>query len=89
MIFHTYTCTYALAMSLLRNLKPRDGLPDPNGSLSQSVPSLAIAAVNEEVKKVKSGVKRRGLYRRYTPEKRLDRYASEHSIMVAACYFTR
>jgi len=36
-------------MALLRWLQPRNSLPDPRGSLSSSIPSLAIAAANQEV----------------------------------------
>ena len=42
-----------MSASILRYFKPRDGLPDPNGSLSASLPSQAIAAVNREVKSTK------------------------------------
>ena len=82
-------CSYSMA--LLRYLNPKDGLPDPKGSLSQSVPSRAIAAANEEVTRARSGVKKRGPYRRYTPEERMEigRYASNHGITAAARYFTR
>ena len=78
-------------MALLRYLNPKDGLPDPKGSLSQSVPSRAIAAANEEVTRARSGVKKRGPYRRYTPEERMEigRYACNHGITAAARYFTR
>jgi len=37
-------------MALLRWLQPRNGLPDPRGLLSSSIPSQAIAAANQEVK---------------------------------------
>ena len=33
---------------LLKYLVPKDGLPDPKGSLSQSILSRAIAAANDE-----------------------------------------
>ena len=36
-------------MALLWYLKPKDGLLDPKSSLSLSVPSRAIARVNQEV----------------------------------------
>lgn len=36
-------------MSLLTYFKPQDGIPDPNGLLSVTVPSGAIALVNKEV----------------------------------------
>ena len=39
-------------MSILSYFKPKDGLPDPNGSLSSILPSQAIALANKEVEKV-------------------------------------
>ena len=36
-------------MALLRWLQPRNGLPDPRGLLSSSIPSQEIAAANREV----------------------------------------
>ena len=79
-------------MALLKYLVPKDGLPDPKGSLSQSIPSRAIAAANDEVTKATSGaMNKRGPYRRYSPEERMEigRYASDHGISVAARYFSR
>ena len=35
-------------MSIRRYLKPIDGLPDPKGSLSTTIPSAAIASANRE-----------------------------------------
>ena len=73
-------------MALLKYLVPKDGLPDPKGSLSQSIPSRAIAAANDEVTKATSGaMNKRGPYRRYSPEERMEigRYASDHGISVA------
>ena len=40
-----------MSARILRYFKPRDGLPDPNGSLSASLPTQAIAAVNREVER--------------------------------------
>ena len=68
-------------MALLKYLVPKDGLPDPKGSLSQSIPSRAIAAANNEVTKATSGAMNKcGPYRRYSPEERMEigRYASDH-----------
>ena len=48
-------------MSLLQYFKPRDGLPDPWGHLSNSVGSNAIAMEVEKIAKMK---KKRGQYRR-------------------------
>ena len=41
-----------IIMSILNYFKPRDGLPDPKGSLSSCLSSQAIAAINKEVEKV-------------------------------------
>ena len=69
-------------MALLKYLQPKDGLPDPKGSLSLSVPPHAIAAANREVAEATSVAnKKRGAYKRYTPKERLaiglavDRFA--------------
>ena len=43
------------AMSILNYFKPKDGLPDPKGPLSQSLSSRAITAANNEVAKVIGG----------------------------------
>ena len=54
----------AMSASILRYFKPRDGLPDPNGSLSASLPSQAIDAVNREVERTIDAAKgkKRGPY---------------------------
>ena len=39
-------------MLILSYFKPKDGLPDPKGSLSSILPSQAIALANKEVEKV-------------------------------------
>ena len=76
-------------MALLRYFKPRDGLPDLQGSLSLSVPSQPIARTYREVEVViysqVEGMKR-GPYVRYSPEERakVTQYACHHGIAVAA-----
>ena len=55
------------AMSIRDYFKPKDGLPDPNGSLSRTLPSHAIALVNKEVAKdisEKGRTKKHGQYGR-------------------------
>ena len=50
-------------MSIRDYFKPKDGLPDPKGSLSRTLPSQAIALANKEVEKAideKGGTKKRG-----------------------------
>ena len=39
-------------MALLRYFQPKDGLPDPKGALSASLPTPAIALANREVQKI-------------------------------------
>ena len=54
-------------MSIRSYFKPKDGLPDPKGSLSSILPSQAIALANKEVEKViseKGDTKKRGAQRR-------------------------
>ncbi len=53
-------------MSIRSFFKPKDGLPDPKGSLSSSLPSKAIALANREVEKVTTSEtgKKRGQYER-------------------------
>ena len=52
-----------------RWLQPRNGLPDPRGSLSSSIPSQEIAAANREVEEAirtaSSG--KRAPYGKYSP----------------------
>ena len=78
-------------MALLRYLKPVDGLPDPRGSLSSSIPTQAIAEANKEVQKAilsEAGGKR-GAYQKYSPTVRSDigKYACQHGPAAAARYF--
>ena len=75
-------------MALLRYLKPRDGLPDPKGSLSLSVPSQVIARANREVQEVMNskGGKKRGPYGRYSPDEHAEigQYVCDHGVATAA-----
>ena len=51
------------AMSIRTYFKPKDGLPNPKGPLSQLIPSQAIALANIEVAKATGDKrKKRGLY---------------------------
>ena len=54
-------------MSLLRYLKPIDGLPDPKGYLSTTMSREDITAANQEVQKELNATKKRGQYKKYTP----------------------
>ena len=54
-------------MCLLRSFNPKDGLPNPTGVLSTSVPYAAIAQANWEVQNPISGDKqKRGPYKKYS-----------------------
>ena len=72
-------------MALLRYLKPRDGLPDPRGALSLSMPSQAIAEANREVQEATSKAKREP-YKRYSASVRAEigKYASQHGVAATA-----
>ena len=79
-------------MALLRYLQPRDGLPDPRGSLSCSVPSQAIAQANKEVEALRENKKvKRGQYKRYsaTDCAEIGKYACHHGVAAAARFFSR
>ncbi len=54
-------------MSILQFFHPKDGLPNPSGSLTGDIPRVAIRAANEEVAKatVQKADKRRGRYYTY------------------------
>ena len=48
-------------MSIRSYFQPENGLPDPKGSLSCSLPSQAIALANKEVEKVIGRTKKCGV----------------------------
>lgn len=78
-------------MSLLRYLKPMNGVPDPKGPLSSSIPSYVIAEANTRVQEAEKSRKKRGPYRSYSPTLRLEigKYSSQHGVAAASRYFTR
>ena len=78
-------------MSLLRYLKPIDGLPDPRGSLSTTLFREAIAAANQEVQKELNATKKRGQYKKYTPAQRsaIGKYSCLHGAAAAAKHFSK
>ena len=52
-------------MSTIRHyFQPKDGLPDPRGSLQRTMPSKAIALANAEVEKATNHRVARGPYNR-------------------------
>ena len=56
-------------MALWKYLKaPKDGLPDPRGSLAIEIPSRAIEQANQEVQQLRSANEskgKRGPYKKY------------------------
>ena len=62
--FDMHSCCTASSMASLRYLQPRNGLPDPKGSL----PSQAIAEANWLIlEAVHNDKKKQGTYHRYSP----------------------
>ena len=53
-------------MSILKYLRPKDGLPDPHGSLSSVVSPRAITRANQEIEAVLANdtSKKRGPYKK-------------------------
>ena len=79
-------------MALLRYFKPKDGLQDPRGALSLSIPSSVTAQANMEVQKTISSEKqKREPYQRYSSRIRAEigMYASHHGVAAAARYYSR
>ena len=80
-------------MSILRYFKPKDGLPDPTGALSTSVPSAAIAQANREVQKAvtSSDKLKRGPYTKFSAGLRAEigKYSSYHGVAAASRHFSR
>ena len=69
-------------------------LPEPNGSLSKSVPATAIELANAEVLKLKDKStrdSRTGPYLMLTPAQRYEvgKRAAEHGVTASIHYFTR
>ena len=80
-------------MSILRYFKPKDGLSDPTGALSTSVPSAAIAQANREVQKAvtSSDKQKRGPYTKFSAGLRAEigKYSSYHGVAAASRHFSR
>ena len=71
-----------------------DGLPEPNGSLSKSVPTTAIELANAEVLKLKDKSphdSRTGSYLMLTPVQRYEvgKRAAEHGVIASIHYFAK
>ena len=71
----------------------RSDLPDPSGTLSDSLSPAAIKAANEAVESVQSEAKgkRRGSYAKFTPERQaaIAKYASIHGNQAAVRHFSK
>ena len=75
----------------------RKRLPNPQGSLSLSIPPRAIAAANRAVTRVMqlqssaNKGKRRGKYIVYSPEQRAEirRYAMQNGVVSTRQFFSR
>ena len=84
-------------MSILKYFRPsnqKSDLPDPNGSLSEKVPSAAIAAANtkvEALEKEQAGKKSRGPYSFLTPAQKyeLGKRASECGVTATIRYYEK
>ena len=79
-----------MANSILRYLKPVDGLPDPRGSITRVLPTSTVALANKEVQNVLAP-KKRGPYKKYSPAQRLEigKYCCENGAASAARHFSR
>lgn len=81
-------------MSILQYFERRNGLPDPRGTLSKSLPPRAIALANSEIEKTvhaASQPKRRGSYTRYSPQQRAEigQHACRNGIAATSRMFSR
>ena len=78
-------------MALYRWFRPVNGVLDPKGPLSSTVPPSVLTEVNKEVKKAQEHTKKRGSYVFFTPEEkaRVAKYGSENGVMAALRRFSR
>ena len=58
--------------------------PSPNSQLSSSISSAAISCANREVSAIIEKSKKRGHYRRYSPEERAQIGKAAHQFGIAA-----
>ena len=80
-------------MSLLRYLRPANGLPDPRGSLSTVISPDVISEMNEvveEATRCTAAGKKRGPYKTYSSSERsqIGKYASQHGATAASRHFS-
>ena len=85
---------YFKRASAKSNATNSDQLPDPNGSLSSSVPPKAIELANAKVTKVKdrrSGGTRSGPYLIFSPAQRYEigKRAAEHGVTASLRYYAK
>ena len=74
-------------------MRPVDGLPDPRGQLSLTLPSSSIVEANRLVQEVtkEAAKQKRGPYKTYSPTVRseIGKYACQHGVASAARVFSR
>lgn len=77
-------------MALLHYLKPVNGVPDPRGPLSSSIPSFVIAEANAQVLKETEKVRREVLTSlTLLPYAWIGNNSCQHGVAAASRYFTR
>ena len=74
-------------------MRPVDGLPDPRGQLSLTLPSSSIVEANRYVQKVtkEAAKQKRGPYKTYSPtvHSEIGKYACQHGVVSAARVFSQ
>lgn len=73
-------------MSILQYFSHESKLPNPRGILNRQIPPSAIAAANEEVRRLTAkNPKHRGSYHKYTPKERaaIGKFAHENGVQAA------
>ena len=83
----------ALLKYFKRETSENNGLPDPSGPLTKSVPSTSIAAANLNVRSIIESQNRqkRGNYGKFTPEQKamIGKRAAEHGVVAAVWYYIK
>ncbi len=79
--------------SITQYFQRKDGLPDPTGDLSSSLPPRAIVLANSENRKSSHAASPqiRGAYHRYSPEDRakIGQYACRNGVAATSRFFSR
>ena len=83
----------ALLKYFKRETSENNGLPDPSGPLTKSVPSTSIAAANLNVRSIieSQNKQKRGNYGKFTPEQKamIGKRAAEHGVVAAVRYYIK